>query len=1092
MSAPSDHHIPVEAQLDTIQKAEFGDNDLSDTVGLSDNDDGFVDFTEAELEAQSNMTVEQAQAENDEVSRRQGLVNVLGIWIRRPVETRSFPTVDDVRTSKALDYASVNLVQLDPPGTRKEKIIQDVGHAKLKIVHEPSPPTPVAESFQDRFTPHSQISLTNMEHGPGVKLRVTLYRSTSGTDKPISHSSDVVFFFGELENHERRSDDRLYHCIMPRTFKVDLIESTDPSRGCILSFQSQGAVGYSLKPPSEHFPASGAHALDVAEKSLLASIAKYASNASETIAVELHCIPFGEGPMTAKAQQQLLSFIEHSKKLADRSWPAVTRAHLWPYRSIGRTSSEHVLSRAKVVQTQPFAPFVAFPRVFRFPDARIAQVMLGHGFTNDFNIYRARVELLQTVDITGPASQDDGQLKLPPHTNIKVSIRTPFDMYPVTVSGFTVDNDMGMTQCDVVVLVPAPGAWKLSNQQSTYRSPEDMHAPRRFSCSIEVELARIRLNLPLRAIYMAYSYGEERNHTDPITGPSGTGKTLLLVMKIIVLARAGQCVFLTSERNPVVDNLMDVLARYWPKYLAKPVRAHAKGLSPAELARQHSTSSMRPGQEAPKTSKHADGPEGLNLSANLRSKQAEHQRKRQASDMWTVEAHILDLIAAGTKVFAQFTQGRTSSGRPAVSHSDYIDNRIDMVAYLKDFLSELQLHPLTDSTHWSPPRLDLVRQALKFLQMHILRRASVLLCTMHNSASDEVSNYFADDKREVWVEVDEAFDISEPNMLIPLTIPLWADRIVSVVMYSDPEQASPIAFGASGPPTIGVPAFNEFASQMQFSLLARLIKAGLEPDELRHQARMHSAVFAPANECFYRGRMESLPDDDLRFALPDGYQQALLQLRDLDAKTVFSELQKRMVLLKIKGAVCTRADSNSRSNPTTADYVFRTVFPLFHRLFGKQTKTMVALLTPYRQQSCAYKAMILQAVETSDRTEDDFPQVATVDSFVGREAPFVVIDLVIDGTSTADIGFLKEKHRVCGMETRGFKATWHIMGVKDEGSYLKDVFGKAWVKDKAFTWYLDYMEKNGLRENDHALVFRQAQLLGYGKGRMSATCFEES
>ncbi|SMY23592.1 unnamed protein product [Zymoseptoria tritici ST99CH_1A5] len=689
-------------------------------------------------------------------------------------------------------------------------------------------------------------------------------------------------------------------------------------------------------------------------------------------------------------------------------------------------------------------------------------------------------------------------------------------MYPVTVSGFTVDNDMGMTQCDVVVLVPAPGAWKLSNQQSTYRSPEDMHAPRRFSCSIEVELDRIRLNLPLRAIYMAYSYGEERNHTDrllpallsdgrspnftdpwqklnsnafktlldsqpwhisqlksihgsrklangfqAITGPSGTGKTLLLVMKIIVLARAGQCVFLTSERNPVVDNLMDVLARYWPKYLAKPVRAHAKGLSPAELARQHSTSSMRPGQEAPKTSKHADGPEGLNLSANLRSKQAEHQRKRQASDMWTVEAHILDLIAADTKVFAQFTPGRTSSGRPAVSHSDYIDNRIDMVAYLKDFLSELQLHPLTDSTHWSPPRLDLVRQALKFLQMHILRRASVLLCTMHNSASDEVSNYFADDKREVWVEVDEAFDISEPNMLIPLTIPLWADRIVSVVMYSDPEQASPIAFGASGPPTIGVPAFNEFASQMQFSLLARLIKAGLEPDELRHQARMHSAVFAPANECFYRGRMESLPDDDLRFALPDGYQQALLQLRDLDAKTVFSELQKRMVLLKIKGAVCTRADSNSRSNPTTADYVFRTVFPLFHRLFGKQTKTMVALLTPYRQQSCAYKAMILQAVETSDRTEDDFPQVATVDSFVGREAPFVVIDLVIDGTSTADIGFLKEKHRVCGMETRGFKATWHIMGVKDEGSYLKDVFGKAWVKDKAFTWYLDYMEKNG-------------------------------
>ncbi|KJX92854.1 hypothetical protein TI39_contig5818g00004 [Zymoseptoria brevis] len=670
--------------------------------------------------------------------------------------------------------------------------------------------------------------------------------------------------------------------------------------------------------------------------------------------------------------------------------------------------------------------------------------MLGHGFTNDFNIYKARVEALTKSVLffedrpavallgiklsvppsTGPASQDDGQLKLPPHTNIKVSIRTPFDMYPVTVSGFTVDNDMG--------------AWKPSYRQSTYRSPEDMHAPRRFSCSIDVEFDRIRLNLPLRAIHMAYSYGEKRNHTDrllpallsdgrspnftdpwqklnskafealldsqpwhisqlnaihgsrkladgfqAITGPSGTGKTLLLV------------------RNPVVDDLMDVLARYWPKYLAKPVRAHAKGLSPAELARHHSTSSRRPGQEAAKTAEHADGPGGLNLSANLRSKQAEHQRNQQVSDLWTVKAHILDLIAAGTKVFAQFTQGRTSSGRPAVSHSDYIDNRIDMVAYLKDFLSELQLHHLTDSTHWSPPRLDLVRQALKFLQMHILRRASVLLCTVHNSASHEVGNYFADVKREVWVEVDEAFDVSEPNMLIPLTIPLWADRIVLVVMYSDPEQASPIVSGTSGPPTIGVPAFNEFLGQMQISLMARLIKSGLEPDELRHQARMHSAVFAPANECFYRGRMESLPDDDLRFALPDGYQQALLQLRGLDAKAFLSELQKRMILLKIKGAVCTRADFTSRSNPTTADLCLPDYF-----LF----------------QYCAYKAMILQVAETSDRTKDEtFPKLQQWTPSSAARRPFVIVDLVIDGTLTADIGFLKEKHRVCGMETSWYE-----------------------------------------------------------------------
>ncbi|SMR51842.1 unnamed protein product [Zymoseptoria tritici ST99CH_3D1] len=197
---------------------------------------------------------------------------------------------------------------------------------------------------------------------------------------------------------------------------------------------------------------------------------------------------------------------------------------------------------------------------------------------------------------------------------------------------------------------------------------------------------------------------------------------------------------------------------------------------------------------------------------------------------------------------------------------------------------------------------------------------------------------------------------------------------------------------------------------------------------------MHPACFKLPNIWFCGGSVSSLPPNHASFELPAAYVAGLHELRHLgpDDKGL-TETQKRMPLITLKGDSCVKAKmGSSKGNFLTASYIFNTIIPMLNKMFDKNTKKMVTLITPYKMQHTLYKSMMFKECMANGRTDDEYPRFATVESSIGREAPFVIVDMVIHGLAPRDVGFLKEDDRACVMITRGKVATIFVVAEKGE------------------------------------------------------------
>ncbi|KJX95612.1 hypothetical protein TI39_contig4101g00002 [Zymoseptoria brevis] len=96
-------------------------------------------------------------------------------------------------------------------------------------------------------------------------------------------------------------------------------------------------------------------------------------------------------------------------------------------------------------------------------------------------------------------------------------------------------------------------------------------------------------------------------------------------------------------------------------------------------------------------------------------------------------------------------------------------------------------------------------------------------------------------------------------------------------------------------------------------------------------------------------------------------------------------------------------------------------------MFDKNTKKMVTLIKPYKMRHTLYKSTMFKECMANGCTDDEYPRFATVDSSIGREAPFVIVDMVIHGLAPRDVGFLEEDERACVMITRGKIVTTFVM-----------------------------------------------------------------
>jgi len=103
---------------------------------------------------------------------------------------------------------------------------------------------------------------------------------------------------------------------------------------------------------------------------------------------------------------------------------------------------------------------------------------------------------------------------------------------------------------------------------------------------------------------------------------------------------------------------------------------------------------------------------------------------------------------------------------------------------------------------------------------------------------------------------------------------------------------------------------------------------------------------------------------------------------------------------------------------------------LLHTHYGKLVRQEVRLMVPYSRQKQFY-ATEFQKLREQGWTEEELPELSTIDGSIGQEKNDVLFDVVVT-RGGSDLGFLTDNQRACVAFTRSKKATWAYAGTLNE------------------------------------------------------------
>eukprot|EP00915_Cephaloidophora_sp_WS-2016_P004659 GHVH01006211.1.p1 GENE.GHVH01006211.1~~GHVH01006211.1.p1 ORF type:complete len:2813 (+),score=423.19 GHVH01006211.1:984-9422(+) len=257
----------------------------------------------------------------------------------------------------------------------------------------------------------------------------------------------------------------------------------------------------------------------------------------------------------------------------------------------------------------------------------------------------------------------------------------------------------------------------------------------------------------------------------------------------------------------------------------------------------------------------------------------------------------------------------------------------------------------------------------------LIRNADILFCTLSSSGSDHLSNVAVD-----WLLVDEAAQAVEPSTLIPLRL-----GVRRMVLIGDPQQL---------PSTV----LSKRAGEAGYSrsLFERLQESPrVKPSMLKIQYRMQNTICSFPSRYFY--------NNDLITADAVAERKRLMSYLNT---LVFAESR----IFHLNG-IETRDRRGSVTNPQEAEFVV-TLLTLFAEIYVESLRSTpfsltqdkvqsfqcvkpcdVGVITPYKAQALLIRNMIA----TRLRTDLGEFEVATIDSFQGREKRMVIFSSVRSG-----------------------------------------------------------------------------------------------
>jgi hypothetical protein len=403
-------------------------------------------------------------------------------------------------------------------------------------------------------------------------------------------------------------------------------------------------------------------------------------------------------------------------------------------------------------------------------------------------------------------------------------------------------------------------------------------------------------------------------------------------------------------------------------------------------------------------------------------KEKAHQRsgKNNKAQNSSVSATVLKMIDAGEDEPYQYTIAG-EHGEPAFD-PDFLKpvNALTEVARFLPTLADHSFSALDDKGNpvWTDEDKNRFRQVWDVCCKRAVRMADVVVSTLVNCASDLVRKEFGsrDPEQKVFVEVDEAQTSSEPTMLILLgkCYSTWGKRIVSLCMYGDKNQIGLVITSESG--TNGSRCMNEFGGQLRLSLFERLINSGFPVDTLRYQARMPKNLWAMIDSEWYHGVHTFTPAGGFPL-LPDGWDDFMRSLfAQLDKDEQLTEDQRVMHFRKVHGDEhMTRSQvTGSRANWASMLETWNLI-KILAPMIGDKMNEWVLLLVSYRRQAGIH-GTVAQGLRDQGFSENQIPEIRTVDGAIGHEKRIVIIDFV--NCTEKSLGFLKDEKRSCVMWSR--------------------------------------------------------------------------
>jgi senataxin len=279
--------------------------------------------------------------------------------------------------------------------------------------------------------------------------------------------------------------------------------------------------------------------------------------------------------------------------------------------------------------------------------------------------------------------------------------------------------------------------------------------------------------------------------------------------------------------------------------------------------------------------------------------------------------------------------------------------------------------------------------------------------------------------------VDEAAQAVELSTLIPLRL-----GVKQLVLVGDPQQL---------PAT--VLAKRESVGNYERSLFERLEHCGLPVHTLNIQYRMHPVISLFPRNVFYEGILQD--------------SESVSRLTPFFAKAPFSLSPFTFVDL-LTGKDIVSQQTLSRSNPDEAAVCVSLYFALLRiaQTDGSDLAGRVGVISPYSEQVRVLKQMFQAAGIKASGNIDDI-EIATVDSFQGKEKDIIILSTVRACPESNSVGFLADMRRMNVALTRA------KIGLFVVGKSRALVDNKLWCKliDHAKSIQAGYVQVKGAGED---------------------------